>query len=93
MPSKLATPPTNSAEVRSLMAAEVVRSSPDKDRLRFLGELLVSFEKVEAQVETVAVKLLPAITSERDTLAAKVAELEPLAAKSCGTGQSPRRAS
>src|SRR5579863_7077425 len=79
MPSKLATPPTTSAEVRSLMASEVVKSSPDNDRLRFLGELLVSFEKVEAQAETAASKLLPAITAERDALLARVNELQPLA--------------
>jgi hypothetical protein len=81
MPAKLATPPTTSAEVRSLMASEVVKSSPDKDRLRFLGELLVSFEGVEARSETAASKLLPAVTTERDALLARVAELEPLAAQ------------
>jgi hypothetical protein len=71
--------PTNSAEVRSLMANEVVRAAPDKDRLRFLGELLVSFEGVEARAETAASKLLPAVTTERDTLLARVNELQPLA--------------
>lgn len=81
MPAKLSAPPTTSAEVRSLMASEVVKSSPDKDRLRFLGELLVSFEKVEAQTETAASKLLPAVTNERDALAAKIAELQPIADK------------
>ena len=81
MPAKLATPPTTSAEVRSLMASEVVKSSPDKDRLRFLGELLISFEGVEARSETAASKLLPAITSERDTLLTRVNELQPLADK------------
>jgi hypothetical protein len=79
MPAKLSAPPTKSAEVRSLMASEVVKSAPDKDRLRFLGELLVSFEKVEAQGETAASKLLPTITAERDAALAKVAELQPLA--------------
>jgi hypothetical protein len=63
------------------MAAEVVRSSPDKDRLRFLAELLVSFEKVEVQAETAASKLLPATIAERDTLLARVNELEPLVAR------------
>jgi hypothetical protein len=81
MPAKLATPPTNSAEVRSLMSSEVVKSQPDKDRLRFLGELLISFEGVEARSETAASKLLPAIVAERDALLARVAELEPLAAQ------------
>jgi hypothetical protein len=61
------------------MAAEVVRHAPDKDRLRFLSELLVSFEGVESRSETAASKLLPAITAERDALAAKVVELEPSA--------------
>jgi hypothetical protein len=81
MPAKLSAPPTTSAEVRSLMASEVVKSAPDKDRLRFLGELLVSFEKVEAQGETAASKLLPATIAERDTLLARVTELEPLVAR------------
>jgi hypothetical protein len=61
------------------MAAEVVRSSPDKDRLRFLGELLVSFEKVEVQAETAASKWLPATIAERDAALVKIAELEPSA--------------
>jgi hypothetical protein len=74
-------PPTSAAAVRELMAAEVVRSQPDKDRLRFLGELLVSFEGVEARAETAASKLLPATVAERDTLLARVNELEPLAAQ------------
>jgi hypothetical protein len=74
-------PPTTAAEVRSLMATEVVRAAPDKDRLRFLGELLVSFEGVEARAETAASKLLPATLAERDTLLARVNELEPLAAQ------------
>lgn len=81
MPSKLPPVPTNANEVRLLMAEQVVKSSPDKDRLRFLGELLVSFEKVEAQGETSAAKLLPAVQAELDAASAKIAELEPVAAR------------
>jgi hypothetical protein len=44
---KNAPPPTTSAEVRAMMAEQVVKASPDKDRCRFLSELLVSYEKVE----------------------------------------------
>jgi hypothetical protein len=79
MPSKIPTAPTSAAEARSLLAAEVVRHAPDKDKCRFLGELLVSFEKVEAQGETAASKLLPATIAERDAALAKIAELQPLA--------------
>jgi hypothetical protein len=46
-----------------------------------LSELMASYEAVESRAETAAAKLLPAVVAERDTLLAKVAELEPLAAQ------------
>ncbi len=81
MPAPLKSPPRTSDETRALYEEEIVKSKVDKDKLRFLSDLLQSQERSEERAEKSAVSLLATITAERDTLAARVAELEPIAAR------------
>jgi hypothetical protein len=81
VPAPLKAPPRTSAETRSLYEEEIVKSKVDKDKLRFLSDLLQSQERNEERAEKSAASLLPTVTAERDTLLAKVAELEPVAAR------------
>jgi hypothetical protein len=74
---RLASPPTTSAEVRVLMAQELVKSAPDRFKIQGLTKLLDTFE---AQEERAAATTLVAKV-DLDAANTRIAELEGIAVK------------
>jgi hypothetical protein len=81
MPAPLKAVPRTAAATRSLYEEEIVKSKTDKDKLRFLSDLLQSQERNEERAETAASKLLPTVTTERDALLTEMSALREQTAK------------